>query len=103
MIDKIKALRLKAESIREQTRLLNMSCSELNGVAVTIPKDISYPLNAFRGSKVILANVQFFNDTGEIVAAIKLPHKGDHAGHIIMVTLDETWFTKPLTGAGYNG
>lgn len=73
MIAKFKQLSEQAKSLKEATRYLNMACSELNGVAATIPKDAAYPLSRFRGCKILLQNVIYDPVMMSIRAAIKLP------------------------------
>jgi hypothetical protein len=94
MIEKIKALKAEANDIRDRARKLRMKLNELSGVAVVIPKARTYPLNAFRGQKVLLHNVSFDVDNGEVYAVIMLPYSGDTEvkGHKILVNINENWF-----------
>ena len=94
MIEKIRALSFEVAEMRERSRQLNIKLSELNGVAAVIPRTKKYPLNAFRGSKIILHNVQYDIHTGEIYAAIKLPYTGRSkcTGSILVANINENWF-----------
>ena len=96
MIEKIRALKAEAEALRVRGRQLNIACNELNGVAAVIPQSKSYPLNAFRGSKVILHNVSWDIQSGDIYAVIQIPYTNRHesAGHRITANITESWFPK---------
>lgn len=97
---KLKAEKLNAwaAKISENTRLLNIECADLNGVAAKIPEGTPPPLSQLIGHKVILHNVSYCAGAGGITASITVPYGKDLKGNEFTpggkyrFCIDETWF-----------
>lgn len=95
---RIRELGEKASKIERLTRQLNLSAANLNGVAAVVPADVPPPLNAFKGSKVILHNVSYDAAAGGIAATVTIPYrhglKGErrYSGGHFKYYITENWF-----------
>jgi signal recognition particle subunit SEC65 len=76
-IEFIKDFEKRSKQIREVIRQLNIDSARLNGVAAIIPMDADYPVDHWRGRKIILREVGYSLTDQCITAKVEVPYVND--------------------------